>query len=521
MKRLLFACLFAVACVPAPCGGPAPKPSPDAAVEAESASSAPRILSLPRPKGGEWMGLYMLGQKAGWAFTDLREGELGGKKAVVSDTRVVLKASVGGVSIEREVRDERFYEYKDGGRLLMLRQEKHGDGGEEVLVARFAPDGGELTRSKPGAPDEVRKLPPSAETVENADSPRWIAANRQPLHGVTFDLERFLADKKDVTEIAGEETLTAAGVSVPVLRIKTVEQDSQVPIFTVLAKDGRLLEMQFGEVLIGKAESEQIARQLDKVDIFNLTRVVLDKSLPEGIREVPASIVWSVQGLPKDAKLPGSGRQTLAAGRDGASLLTISSRMPKASAERPIAPGADKELAEALKSTLAVESEAPAIVTAAKKVVGDETSAWAAARKINLFVNQLLEKTYGSSSDRATDVLATRKGDCTEHSLLMTALLRASGIPARRVDGLVYVEAGDKVPALYWHEWVEVYVGEWVQMDPTFNQVVVDPSHIALGNEARPDVAALIGKLKFEPVEVKMAKPNVPAAAGTARLPGR
>ena len=39
-------------------------------------------------------------------------------------------------------------------------------------------------------------------------------------------------------------------------------------------------------------------------------------------------------------------------------------------------------------------------------------------------MNKNLTKDYGSSSDRATDVLKTMKGDCTEHALLATALLR-------------------------------------------------------------------------------------------------
>ena len=75
------------------------------------------------------------------------------------------------------------------------------------------------------------------------------------------------------------------------------------------------------------------------------------------------------------------------------------------------------------------------------------------------------------------------------------------------MDGLVYMQAADRVPALYWHEWVEAFVGEWVELDPTFTQPIADPTHIALGNEARVDTAGLIGKLKFEVVEVKAGRP--------------
>jgi hypothetical protein len=478
----------------------APHPAAPAA-----ATGLPRILSVPRPKGGEWMGLYVLGKKAGWAFSDLRVGEYEGQKVIVSTSRVTLKASVGGADMQRDVLDERYYELKDGGRLLALRQEKHGDGGEEVLIVRCAPDACELKRLRPDVPDETRKLLPSGETVEHSDAPRLVAFGKKSMTTVSLDLERTLADKKDVTELVGEATITAAGVSVQAIKVKTVEEDSKLAVISTIGLDGRELELDFGGVMVGKAESEEVSKQLDKVDIFNLTRVVLAKPLPDEVRAPPASIVWKVTGLAKDVKIE-SGRQVLKAKPDGTALLTITSRLPRTLVKRPIAPGDSKELAENLKSTLSVESDAPAIIAKAKEVVGDEKDAWTVARRLNLFVNKFIDKAYGASSDRATDVLATRRGDCTEHALLLTSLLRASGIPARRVDGLVYMQAADGVPALYWHEWVQAWVGEWVELDPTFNQPVADPTHIALGNEAHVDTAGLIGKLQFEVVEIHAGK---------------
>jgi len=71
----------------------------------------------------------------------------------------------------------------------------------------------------------------------------------------------------------------------------------------------------------------------------------------------------------------------------------------------------------------------------------------------------------------------------------------------------------DGVPALYWHEWVEAYVGEWTQMDPTFNQAVADATHFGVGQEGNAEITSLIGQLKV--VEVR----NRPAAAGAP--PGR
>ena len=66
---------------------------------------------------------------------------------------------------------------------------------------------------------------------------------------------------------------------------------------------------------------------------------------------------------------------------------------------------------------------------------------------------------------------------------------------------MVFLVNEDKVPALYWHEWVEVYVGEWVAMDPTFNQEVADATHFALGEDGNAEITPLIGSLKV--VDVK------------------
>jgi hypothetical protein len=513
MKRPLTWLSLPVLFVFAACAaGSARASGPQAAGQppAAQAGQTPLILSLPRPKGGEWMGLYVLGKKAGYAFTELREGEHGGRRAIVERSTITLRASLGGIEAQRSMSEERVYEYRDGGRLLAFRVERAGDGGEEKLIGTCDPDGIELRRVRPGIPDEVRRLPPTAEVVENADAPRLVAKTRSSFAGASVDLEETLADKRTTTALKSEGTYVVAGVSVPVVVLQTAEEKLNIPMLTTLAADGRILEIKFGEVMVGKAEEESIAKRLDKVDLFNLSRIVLRSPIPDEVRSGSAEAVWAVKGLPKELRQE-SARQKISEQPDGSVRLTIRSKPPAALRQRPISAEGNVELAEALRSTLAVESEAPAIVRTARKVVGDEKDAWAAARKLNLFVFESLKKTYGASSDRATDVLAARRGDCTEHSLLMTALARAAGIPARRVDGLVYSAVSDGVAALYWHEWVEVFVGEWVAMDPTFNQPVADPTHIALGSEARADTAALIGQLEISALSTKpLAEPAEP-----------
>jgi len=55
------------------------------------------------------------------------------------------------------------------------------------------------------------------------------------------------------------------------------------------------------------------------------------------------------------------------------------------------------------------------------------------------------------------------------------ALLRASGIPCRVVGGIVYSEY---FGGFLYHVWCEAFLGEWIDIDPTFGQMPADATHI-------------------------------------------
>ena len=118
------------------------------------------------------------------------------------------------------------------------------------------------------------------------------------------------------------------------------------------------------------------------------------------------------------------------------------------------------------------------------------------SRKLLKWVYQNLEKRPVVSVPSAIEVLRTRMGDCNEHATLLTALLRASGIPARLNIGLVYTRQ-----KFFYHAWTEAYLGEWISMDATQNQMPVDVTHIKLieGNlDKQVEIAGLIGTLKLK-----------------------
>ncbi|MFN7135229.1 MAG: transglutaminase domain-containing protein, partial [Myxococcales bacterium] len=192
---VLLLCLFAAS--PALAQKPAP-----------AAAKKPQVLAVDRPLGGEWMGVYVLGKKAGFAFSDLVEAKYEGRPAILAKSHLTLRAVVGGAKTERTVDEERYYEAKDGGRLLYFRVEFGGDGGAQTLIGRCTPEGIALTRKRPGLPDEQRKLPATDERVELADPVRIAIATGRKVEGMSLDTMEKLKDERSVTEVVGEETLT-------------------------------------------------------------------------------------------------------------------------------------------------------------------------------------------------------------------------------------------------------------------------------------------------------------------------
>jgi transglutaminase-like putative cysteine protease len=121
-----------------------------------------------------------------------------------------------------------------------------------------------------------------------------------------------------------------------------------------------------------------------------------------------------------------------------------------------------------------VQSDDPRIIETAREIVGDETDSWGAAQKICAWVRRSMQSV--SSEPRpitALEVLDEMRGDCTEHAILMAALGRAVGLPTKLVTGLAYVggEFG-------YHAWTEVYVGRWVEMDPSWGEMTADAGHM-------------------------------------------
>ena len=501
LTTVLLAAALALAAPPARAGETPKATRPGAgpvAGKAPAAACRPGVTvkDLPVRPDPEWYGLYVGDKKVGWLSARSTLETRDGRKVRVFHQEMLVEATVGTRKVQRKAVEERVYEEGGKGKLLSVETAFTGDGGNRSLRLVC---GAATCKATVTAADGTRttEVPHPGETSEQAEAARLAAVRRQPVSGPQIQADD-LRVKRMTDRYAGRTSIGGGGVLVPVAIVEEREEGDRVAQRILVADDGRTLQTRVGDGMVVKLEPEELARRLDAIDLFSTLRVALPTPLP---RDVPMSITYVLRGVPRGFDLDDP-RQKAVAGKDGETVLTVTAREPTV---RDVPRGPPRERGdEDQAATLDVDWTHPRIRALADATVRGTPGTWAAARKLSREVHQRLEKVYGQSRDRASEVLEQGKGDCTEHTRLFVALARAAGIRAREVKGLVYANYGEGGPGLYWHAWAEVKVGdEWIAVDPTFGQDVADATHIALGRGTRQDAIALVGALKVERVETR------------------
>src|SRR5262245_27867866 len=138
-----------------------------------------------------------------------------------------------------------------------------------------------------------------------------------------------------------------------------------------------------------------------------------------------------------------------------------------------------------LNPTARINSKDPRVVALAKQIAGEDKDGRGVARKIGEWTYRNLK--WKKVESDTVDTLASREADCLEHSELYVALARALGLPSRVVTGAAL--SGGSFGA---HAWVEVYLGKWVELDPTWGLMDhVDATHLRFDGDAFTSYAML------------------------------
>jgi hypothetical protein len=289
-------------------------------------------------------------------------------------------------------------------------------------------------------------------------------------------------------KVVGREPIMSMGERRDAFRIKVVFKG--IETYMWLTEKGEVLreESPEGFTLVKETKENAIQPGKPSIDLIAQVAIPFNMKLPEGVDYLKVRL----SGVdPKGFELDG-GRQTFKG-----EILEIRKESPGPRIRYQESGVPD----EYLKDTVFIQSKDPAIVSLAKDIVRDEKDALRKARLIYEWVYKNIQKAPVISLPMATEVLRTRQGDCNEHTTLFTALARAAGIPTRIAVGLTYKDG-----FFYYHAWPEVYLNEWVAVDPTLGQFPADAAHIRFltGDiDKQLKLVSVIGKLRLDGIEYR------------------
>jgi transglutaminase-like putative cysteine protease len=113
-----------------------------------------------------------------------------------------------------------------------------------------------------------------------------------------------------------------------------------------------------------------------------------------------------------------------------------------------------------------------------RQVVGDATNPYRIAQKVFAAVDAIPwagAREYSTIADLSAYTLHAGHGDCGEQTMLLIALMRMNGIPARWQSGWFFSRGGDNDI----HDWAQIYLAPygWVPIDVTYGRLESgDPS---------------------------------------------
>ena len=146
---------------------------------------------------------------------------------------------------------------------------------------------------------------------------------------------------------------------------------------------------------------------------------------------------------------------------------------------------------------LHIESNNPQIIALAEQLSADKPTVCDQVRAFYDYIGENLVYSYNGNNWGAQAALGEMGADCTEFASLMIALSRAAGVPARYMEGVLFLGNTPAELARTEHAWLEVYLpgAGWTPIDPTLgrssifrdqNFAAYTPDHIIVSRGRHP-----------------------------------
>ena len=455
-----------------------------------------------------WLGVYMAGQKLGYMRMTTEKASFEGRDCLKVESFFRTKMVLLGSNVQQDVKttvytDEKFtpiYEIFD----------MTSGGSNTVVEARFL----------------EKEIKCKVRSSSAGEASEVIVAIPDGVSLVGDSMYALGSDKIEVGQKASMHffnpmTLKVEPIKVEVLRREEIEvKGDKVNTFVVKntmpttgdmtswhTEDGKLIKSvaMMGLTMIAETAEEAVEgvdfNHVAPADLAVGTSVKANIDLPNP-RSVKKLIIKLSGKLEPKMGITDNRQQVkwlIESGETKSAEFTV--QAVEFDAKKSLAfPVKNKDTDIYLQPTPYLQCDAPEIKAKAMEIVGDEKSAYKAAKKIRAWVSATMkpQKDIGIARP-ALDVLKVKAGVCRDYAVLFASLARAAGIPTKVVAGIVYMNG-----SFYYHAWAESYVGEWVPFDATQDSDFVDATHIkfAEGDATNMfEMSPVFGTLKAEIVK--------------------
>ena len=438
---------------------------------------APQAISLEEWKHRElWTGVVFNGDKIGFTRRALRPAaDAPGLWEIESEAVIRLRF----LGVDKRVNLRALDRVRSDLTLASFRYEHEIDG--SPLKVSGSADGRKLVLTVEATGSREQRTIDLSEPLYPSSAMSYLPVLRGLTVGRSARFAVFEGETQKLAEAEQEVLAWERSTLFEGPAFKLVTRLLGMETTTWIAADGRpMLELALNGVLVSGLEDEASARRYLVEASLNKRDAMVDFSLLRaGPLEAPRSasrMEIVLDGLPAGFELPSEGGQAC--------------RNSRCVVDRA-APLAQGDPARYLKATLAAPSNLREIRDLAAKIAGARGD----AEKIDRILAWMDENIAKEAIDSftAADVLRERRAECQGHAYLFAALARASGVPARIVNGIVYsAEHG----GFLYHTWNEAWIAArgWQPVDPTFGQAHADATHLKLiEGEQMGDLVPLVG----------------------------
>ena len=424
-------------------------------------------------EGESWYGLYMTGKKAGYASSSVTVASDG----IVSATEdAAFKLNMVGMKQDMRVYSKRVY--APNWELVSIESRVDDIGGTSIFKAVI--NGENLTlHSTVGGQTRVSNHPRPEESLRDfVKHVRLVSEGAKIGDSVTFSLFEPMYQREigGRSEIIGIEERFLDGAVTNVYRVKTVLDMMGIETISFVAEGGMTLEDQIaGGIITMRLEPKEIAKDVgyaNDVIISNAAMLEAPLESPRTRKELHLSM----RGGLDNNHILNDRRQKIVDRNEYFEFKGL--RLSPEDITSVNLPITDSAHLKWTLPTVFVQSDNPRMIEKARSIIDGESNAMLVSEALCHWVYRNVRSTFSARLTNSLEVLDNMEGDCTEHSMLFVGLARAAGIPAREVAGLIYVDGPQ--PGFYFHQWAKVWVGEWIDVDPTFDQPLVDATHIKL-----------------------------------------